>query len=536
MRDCYIYYCILSLFLVSLWGIKLPAQQYIFDAQLLTTEDGLSNLMTYSIYQDKSGFMWIGTPYGLNRYDGYSFNYYTKEKHGLQRNGNIRGIKEDADGNLWLFYISPAEWFSSVYAIDIFNPVAETTVPIEEYFQKEIPFKVTEVIYPHVIDPQNRIWIATRKGELFLYEQGKFQKIFEQKESTFQYLTVDEKGHIWLGYDKNVLCINQAGKILEQHTLEHYIYGIWAGENGTMWFAGSSALSINAEIFVWKKEKNAVNPNHFTFSDPKGVFRIKSNDRIAIYRDRHGFWYINVDNQHLLFDNQGVKLYNFNSLIDIENIRPLHLKYFESDEYVWWGTGKGMLKTSVRKNPFKHIHHTPNDLSDSRGITEDEEGNIYFLNRELYRWIPESHSLSQLIAKKYNGYALGYLDSKLYRGAYGSQVLGYQFDLRTRQDTPLTSATGADIYSFIPSKRKGRLLMGTDAGPQYIETENGRVLPFKKYKAGNPSDESLHKNIIYHFHENSTGIWAATSNGVFLLDEDKGILEHFNTSNGLPFV
>ena len=49
------------------------AQEYIYDAQLLTTDDGLANLMTTAFFQDKKGYLWIGTDRGLNRYDGYGF-------------------------------------------------------------------------------------------------------------------------------------------------------------------------------------------------------------------------------------------------------------------------------------------------------------------------------------------------------------------------------------------------------------------------------------------------------------------------------
>ena len=37
----------------------------------LDTRDGLSNSQVLSILRDSKGVVWIGTPYGLNRYDGY---------------------------------------------------------------------------------------------------------------------------------------------------------------------------------------------------------------------------------------------------------------------------------------------------------------------------------------------------------------------------------------------------------------------------------------------------------------------------------
>ena len=42
----------------------------------ITIEDGLSQTTINDIYQDKQGYMWIGTSYGLNRYDGKKFKVY----------------------------------------------------------------------------------------------------------------------------------------------------------------------------------------------------------------------------------------------------------------------------------------------------------------------------------------------------------------------------------------------------------------------------------------------------------------------------
>ena len=42
----------------------------------LDTRDGLSNSTINFLYQDSRGFVWIGTSYGLNRYDGYRFRTF----------------------------------------------------------------------------------------------------------------------------------------------------------------------------------------------------------------------------------------------------------------------------------------------------------------------------------------------------------------------------------------------------------------------------------------------------------------------------
>lgn len=73
------------------------------DDRQLDNRMGLSHNTVYCIYQDRLGFMWFGTRYGLNRYDGNEFRIY----HHTDDDGSIGGeyiqcIEEDANGCLWI--------------------------------------------------------------------------------------------------------------------------------------------------------------------------------------------------------------------------------------------------------------------------------------------------------------------------------------------------------------------------------------------------------------------------------------------------
>ncbi len=85
----------------------------------LSTVDGLSQTMVTSILQDDQGFMWFGTQYGLNRYDGYKFKVF-KHDPGLPDSLSgvlIQALFKDRSGKIWI---------SNDQVVDRFDPATET--------------------------------------------------------------------------------------------------------------------------------------------------------------------------------------------------------------------------------------------------------------------------------------------------------------------------------------------------------------------------------------------------------------------------
>jgi ligand-binding sensor domain-containing protein len=70
----------------------------------ISTEDGLSQKRVSQIVQDDQGFIWFGSQYGLNRYDGYKFKVF---KHEPGQTNSLSGMLisslfKDRSGSLWI--------------------------------------------------------------------------------------------------------------------------------------------------------------------------------------------------------------------------------------------------------------------------------------------------------------------------------------------------------------------------------------------------------------------------------------------------
>jgi ligand-binding sensor domain-containing protein len=93
-----------SLFFIILGAFNLNAQQSPLKFSYLTVDDGLSHTDVKEVKQDKLGFIWIATLYGLDRYDGHEIKrfYNTTVPKNFSFKNRIRSMCLDESDRIWL--------------------------------------------------------------------------------------------------------------------------------------------------------------------------------------------------------------------------------------------------------------------------------------------------------------------------------------------------------------------------------------------------------------------------------------------------
>ena len=201
---------ILILFCLSV-GVLLPVNAVINDMKFgrLDTRDGLSNSQLLCVLRDSKGMMWFGTPYGLNRYDGYRFKtFYSYAKDTTtMRNNYVDEIYEAYDGKLWIRQ-------SMNYTI--YDPVTETFDRHPEIWLREHGIKGG--IERLFIDSKKDFWVKTfdngfwhynpRTGKIKQYDFGYGPQDFN---SDFGVSGFAEFGKSVLlsSYNGEILCFNR---------------------------------------------------------------------------------------------------------------------------------------------------------------------------------------------------------------------------------------------------------------------------------------------------------------------------------------
>lgn len=521
----------------------------------LGTEDGLSQAVVNTIVQDKYGFIWVGTQEGLNRYDGYSFETYFKNRDYPEALSDdwISDLLVDREGNLWI---------ATGGGLNRFNPGSRTFtryVP-DQRFADDHEHASVYVLYE---DRSGYLWVGTSVGLSRYLGDGTFENFIHDPgddkslgPGAVLAIYEDSRGNLWVGTEQSGLNRLDRNKGLfvryqsntgNRNSLsDNHVRAIIEVEDGTLWVG-----TFNGGITVLDIESNRMSYLQHSSAEPTSLSSNKVRDFL---KDRHGNLWIAADKGLNLWmpEEQGFQHFtndpvNANSLSHDE-VTDL----FEDDGgVIWVGTRSGgVSKWNNSITTFLHIWHKIDDdntLSDNQ-ITSFTEG----LNNEL--WIGTFGGLNSWNTQsgKFNLIHQG--DQNL----SGEVVMSLLMDSRarlwvgTRRDGLNLRESGetdfrqfrnrpgdvrslrSDKISNIFEDSKGRIWIGTYGGGIHRYLEDGR---FQRYPAFEGDAFVLSGFYAVDIAEDKDGIiWIATErDGVTLLDPETGKTRFFRQDHNDKF-
>ncbi len=144
----------------------------------LTVEDGLSQGTVYAILQDNRGFMWFGTRFGLNRYDGYKFRSFNTDPNDLTSLPGYRvlDLLEDHNGSLWAATEMGGLARYNRNTENFTNFKHDTTDP------GSLSSNLTTTLFE---DSEHSLWVGTQQGlNRMDTEKLGFEKYFHDEEDS----------------------------------------------------------------------------------------------------------------------------------------------------------------------------------------------------------------------------------------------------------------------------------------------------------------------------------------------------------------
>jgi signal transduction histidine kinase/ligand-binding sensor domain-containing protein/DNA-binding response OmpR family regulator len=579
------------LFMWLAWpALTLPFK--IIDSQVssLNSDDILC------IHQDRMGFLWFGTNYGLYRFDGVEFRMYEYMPDDLESiSGNfIFDIIEDRDGTLW---------FCTNNGFDRYDRSTDAFVRIPILNGNgNIPALSTQ----HHINKG----IVTSDGSLLVNVASNGIYIFNALTSTLEPVKTlsgkvitdasdieeDKEGQLWIGTKTDgLICVST-----DRKTLKHYRNG-----TGHSTINSNNVFSVHVDPLnhIWVGTDKGINhmipgtnsfqyvnvpmPNVMTNSRMQQVYCITSDPENNVWFGTNGVGMHVLLRHRMQFVNYSMASgHNLSS----DNIRSI---YHDNQGNLWVGTSLGGINYVLNNNAlvFKGIGpKTATKPGLSHGsvtsIAENETGELWIgtdgggLN--LYN--PASGTTKKVLEgllscvlaiypdKFGNLWLGGYLEGLRYYNPENNSLVTYgasyndqsgltHDDVRSiieDSNGQLWVATnGGGLHLYNPeTNRFSRFshdptdpnslvsdhsiaLYEDSAGNLFIGTYNGFSIlnnsrdRFTNYQADN-SHGSVSGNWIYAFCEDNKGrIWVGTNYGLNLLDRETGQFVAFTRQNGL---
>ena len=369
----------------------------------LDTRDGLSNSQLNCLFQDSKGYVWIGTSYGLNRYDGYRFRTFYSNAHDTLtlRSNYVDMIWEDFDGKLWL---------KQGMNYSLFDPVTEKVVRNPSPMLAKLG--ITGGIDRIYVDSKKNLWVKTYANGLYCYNPKTKKSTLvkygygpEEFPNEFWFSSFAEYKDLLIvsSSDGDLMAVDGTkGKVVwkdpymrQNGGQEKSSYNLYVDNSGNFWVL----TPISCYIYCQKEKKwyNSIN----SFLGAQGVQGLPDNMLAWVVMEDHRNWlWLGTDHEGLwVIDTKTKEARCFmNNKFDETSISENTLKHMllDKDGNMWVGAYRNGLNQYIEKQ----AGITNIELGDINTTVEDHQGN-YWLgtdNRGIIKYNPKTEE-TQIIDK-----------------------------------------------------------------------------------------------------------------------------------------
>jgi ligand-binding sensor domain-containing protein/signal transduction histidine kinase/DNA-binding response OmpR family regulator len=383
---------ILLLLFVSVFSFTIVSETYsqnktnFLSFDYFSQESGLPNNQIQCIYQDKKGWIWLGTSQGLSRFDGYRFEKFINSPNdSASLSGNlVRAIFEDhrgklligtENGGLSIFdrekerFIHPYRNNPEFRSRDVsVNAIAEsadgkiylgtdrnllvidtagilkTGKPLTKQVSENFSGSFIRALQ---FDNKDNLWIGTNRG-LFLYypennliEQVRIPFFNEQSREVVE-LYKDSDGLIWIGtYSNGLFLTDPATRSLRQLRLDpvyersETIRAISGGPLGDYW------IGTRGGLYVYSKTKGVTG---FFKHDDRDIKSLANNSVLSLLHDSRGETWIGTRSGLNILAKSKQAFHNYSALPDDNhylNSRIIYAFWIDEKNKIWIGTEDG---------------------------------------------------------------------------------------------------------------------------------------------------------------------------------------------------
>lgn len=457
----------------------------------LATENGLSHNTVYTTLQSQDGLIWVGTRYGLNRYDGHECRLFLPAKGDTTSlNGPIvLALLQDKTGKIWVGHREAgiSVWDGTKGIFERFPAGPDPDIDWEK-----------ATVRSFFEDSRGWLWVGTAGSGAFIFDENrrKAGRLCAQCGPSSQALSnnfvfdflEDKRGIVWIATDGRG--VNAYDPVAQKNTvinssdplnLNSFEKSLCLDKQGNVWI-GTAGSGLYKYVLAEGRFE------HYFSGAGDSQQSLSHNIITDLEADSLGTLWIATDGGglNILDPSTG----NFRQVVasagfpQALNTNALYHLMFDNIGNLWVGTFNGGVNIHKAYSPPFLIYENQNGygrkgLRSVLALKEDEAGRL---------WIGT------------DGGGLFYADA-------GGKNIG---------ELQVATASGKKfpkpVVTCLESDSQGGLWVGTYAdGLSFFNTQNGAILNFR-YQPENPKSLS-HNNVWDIELDSKGGLWIGTLGG-----------------------
>ncbi len=209
----------------------------------------LTNNQIQCIVEDSKGFIWIGTEYGLNKFDGYQFSpyFHDESRPGSLANNYVRCMRNAPDGKIWV---------GTGGGLQLMNPDSG------EFLTVAMPSGRKPYINQIEISSNGGIWfLASGSGvcrvtddKTYVAESVDFISRMTGT-SNLTCIKEDSRGILWVGTGNGIYQCNPSSQSVVRFAsdiIDSHITGVCESRDGYIF------ISTNSRVYKWDRNADSL--------------------------------------------------------------------------------------------------------------------------------------------------------------------------------------------------------------------------------------------------------------------------------------
>ncbi|MBQ7413895.1 MAG: response regulator [Prevotella sp.] len=540
----------------ALWTLTISAARLYTDAEL-------SSNMINSLCQDQQGYIWIGTEYGLNKFDGVHFTQYFHEDgnpHSLS-DDIIRLLVTDRNGVLWVISNNGVQRYNRT--TDSFESVL--------FYNNSPAANINDI----QVTTDGKIWLLSAHDGIFEVNTDEMtaspvERINRmiQKKDEGDNMYIDSKNRLWLGYrmsglqmidlktaksryyDEQQLNARRPCDIIEdpQHRLTITTYSeVMQLNERTMQFESVISYPRSSILYIYKTPKQ----QYFIGTMGNGLWQvdfarqkvstvnIQQEERTeqeatkvrAFLEDRNGNRWIGWYQKGLMFVPSRTDAFHFLGLrqMETDNGNNLRAVFADKNRHVYICQEQGGITS---------INHEGKTLSHWMGthtvmtMYDDQRGSFWAgtFRNGLFRIDPQTGKetwISSTGTQRIGGITQD-KQGNIYTASFNDGLHSYTPDGMTERVLGKGQLSLTNKYlNTLFTDKDGRIWIGHYYGIDVYDPKTDQL-------ADVPVDSLLRPAIVYAIRQSPDGsIWIGSNKGLFQYNKD-GQWKRFTSKDGLP--